>query len=146
MTDAQFVNAKGEKVEFSGDDPAPLDDTKDELWPNMSVANIARIGWAAHREWERIIGEQPKPEWDDLPQERRNELHDSVVWILNHSASSIAQQHNAWRAVRATGGWTDGERDMVQKTLPNMVPFDELPWSQQRKAWLWRHIVHAMVG
>ena len=119
-----FVNDKDEQLGFAGG--------------FMSVDNIARIGWATHREWEKIIGEQPKPEWNDLPQERRNELHDSVAWILNHSAASIAQQHDAWRAVRTTKPSSDEHQ--------NMVPFDELPWSQQRKAWLWRHIVHAIVG
>ena len=108
---------------------------------------IAELGWEAHRAWEKIIGEPPSLTWDQLSPDRKRDLLDSVRYLIDHPITSVSTQHDHWRATRASQGWQAGEdRDVAQKLHPNMVSFDELPFSQQMKARLWRHIVFAVIG
>jgi hypothetical protein len=109
----------------------------DVLPDYRSLDVIAELGWQAHIAWERIIGEQPKPDYNNLSNEHKDAVCRGVQWIVEHPTSSIATQHDAWRSRMASGGIDDH---------PNMVPFDELPFSQQMKARLWRHVVFAVLG
>jgi hypothetical protein len=110
-----------------------------ETEPNFkSVDIIAELGWQSHIAWERIIGEQPKPDWSALSPGQKVAVFDSVRWLVEHPTSSVAAQHDAWRSRRAGDFITDDHH--------NMVPFDELPFSQQMKARLWRHIIFAVLG
>lgn len=97
---------------------------------------IAELGWQSHIAWERIIGEQPKPDWSAISPGQKVAIVDSVRWLIEHPTSSIAAQHDAWRARMAADG----------RDHDNMIPFDELPFSQQMKARLWRHIIFAVLG
>ena len=93
-------------------------------------------GGEAHRAWEKILGEQPTLSWDQLPAKTQQELSDSVQYVIDNPAAPVHGQHNHWRALMVSAGITSA----------NMVEFDKLPWSQQRKAILWRNIIHAIVG
>jgi hypothetical protein len=108
-----------------------------ETEPNFkSLDVIAELGWQSHIAWERIIGEQPKPDWSALSPGQKVAIVDSVRWLVDHPTSTMAAQHDAWRARMAADGL---DHD-------NMIPFDELPFSQQMKARLWRHIIFAVLG
>jgi len=111
-----------------------------ETEPNLkSVEVIAELGWQTHIAWEDIIREDQKPYWSDLSSDQRAAIVESVRWLIEHPTSSIAAQHDAWRARRMASVIGDDFH-------PNMVPFDELPFSQQMKARLWRHIIFAVLG
>ena len=111
-----------------------------------SLDVIAELGWQSHIAWERIIGEQPKPDWSLLSPGQKVAIVDSVRWIIEHPTSSVAAQHDAWRARMAGDGWQLGDKDNTTKSHPNMVSFDDLLFSQQMKARLWRHIIFAVLG
>ena len=100
---------------------------------------IAELGWQSHIAWERIIGEQPKPDWSALSPGQKVAIIESVSWLIDNPTSTIAAQHDAWRARRMGSAIGDDFH-------PNMVEFDELPFSQQMKARLWRHIIFAVLG
>jgi hypothetical protein len=111
-----------------------------ETEPNFkSVDIIAELGWQSHIAWERIIGEEPKKDWRDLSTDEVMRIEESVRWIIEHPTSSVAAQHDAWRARMASRG-------LIENEHPNMVPFDSLPFSQQMKARLWRNIIFAVLG
>lgn len=113
------------------------DDRQDFCTPEA----IAELGWETHRAWERIIGDPPTLSWEQLSDSRRQEIIDSVKFIVEHPTAPVSAQHDNWRASQsAERRYGDGPDSA------NMVPFDELPWSQQKKAVLWRHIVHAIIG
>ncbi len=143
-----FVNDRGEQVDLVPDAPAhPIDEnnlSRDDL---VTIENIAQLGWQAHREWESIIGEQPKPAWDALTPAQQNDICDGVRYILEHPTVSVRVQHDYWRGRMAMDGWCYGEtKNGAAMQHPNMIEFDALPFAQQMKARLWRHIVHAVVG
>jgi hypothetical protein len=136
----QWINNKGEAIQFGGGEPRP-----DDRQQFQSLDAIAELGWQSHIAWERIIGEQPKPDWSALSPGQKVAIVDSVRWLIEHPTSSVVAQHDAWRARMAGEGWLLGEhKDDVHH--PNMIPFDELPFSQQMKARLWRHIIFAVLG
>ena len=111
-----------------------------ETEPNFkSLDVIAELGWQSHIAWERIIGEQPKPDWSALSPGQKVAIVDSVRWLIEHPTVSVAAQHDAWRARRMGSAIGDDFH-------PNMVEFNDLPFSQQMKARLWRHIIFAVLG
>lgn len=133
-----FVNDLGQPVNLT---PAPADtkyarDAKerDEL---MTAETIAELAYECERRWEKIIGDAPRPDWDELDEARKLQLIAGVVWMLSHSSASLAQQHDHWRAQTGKGD-TSSEG--------NALPYDDIPWAQQIKARLWRHLCHAIVG
>ena len=108
---------------------------------------IAEIGWQTHIAWERIIGEQPKPDWSALSPGQKVAVVDSVRWLIEHPTSSVAAQHDAWRARMAGEGWEVAfTKNSSKKVHPNMEHFDDIPFPQQMKARLWRHIIFAVLG
>jgi hypothetical protein len=119
--------------------PAIIIQPSDDQKQFRQIDVIAEIGWQTHIAWERIIGEQPKPDWSALSPGQKVAIVESVRWLIEHPTSSIAAQHDAWRARMASGG-------LINHEHPNMVQFDELPFSQQMKARLWRHIIFAVLG
>lgn len=130
----QFVNNEGDAVNFTGPD-APPDAANDrDMYRTLDV--ITELGWECHRAWEKIICEGRTKSWDDLDDNVREYLIESVKWLIDHPTASVSAQHDAWRS-RAM---LDGEDH------PNLIPYDELPWSQQMKARLWRHVILAVIG
>jgi len=133
----QWVNDKGDGVQFGGGD-APASDDKDKF---QTLENICEVGWQAHIAWERIIGDDDESdetgrEWSELTDGRRHHIYNMVRWMAEHPTASVAAQHDAWRASIAAN----------EPDHPNLVPFDELPFAQQVKARLWRHIIFAVLG
>lgn len=108
------------------------EETEQEKFVNLE--SIAAVGWEALRAWGAVIGEAPWLTWERLTDDAKRECIDNVSYILDHPHSSISMQHDNWRARQAALG------------RPDVGPFDSLPFSQQVKAKIWRHIVHAIVG
>jgi hypothetical protein len=133
--ESQWTNDKGEGVAFGGGEPR-----EDDRQNFQRLDVIAELGWQAHIAWERIIGEQPKPDWIALSPGQKVAIVDSVRWLIEHPTSSVSAQHDAWRGRK----WLEG--DNAGEHHQNMVPFDDLPFSQQMKARLWRHITFAVLG
>jgi len=127
----KFVNDKDEKA---GPDAPPKAANDRDLYQTLDV--ITELGWETHRAWEKIIGEDDTRSWDELYSDEKEELYSSVKWIIGHPTASVSAQHDAWRANML----------LTKPSHPNLVPYEELPWPQQMKARLWRHIILAIVG
>lgn len=106
-----------------------------ELLQQIDV--IAEIGYEAVRTLEAIAGEQSSLPWCDLSAERLDELESGVRFILKNPAAPLSAQHDWWLA---------RNKGRLSKDDPRLVPFDSLPFGQQLKARLWRHVVHAIIG
>lgn len=107
--------------------------TKDEI---ATLETICAVGDMAVLALEDILGEDQGP-YQSMTPERKVELAAGVQFILDHPAAPLAAQHDAWLA-RNTHRLAPDD--------PRRVPFDQLPFGQQLKARLWRHITHAVVG
>ena len=106
----------------------------------QTIDVVAEMAWETHRSWEKIIGEPEKTPWEFLPPGEKSKVISSVTWLIDHPTSSVAAQHDAWRAQRMGSSIGDDFH-------PNMaLNFDDLPFSQKMKARLWRHILFAVLG
>lgn len=108
---------------------------KDEL---QSIETICEIGDGALQALEMILGARDVPDiYPGCGSERARDLEAGVRFILDNPAATLAAQHEAWK-----------ERNRVRLAPddPRLAPFDQLPFGQQLKARLWRHIVHAIIG
>jgi hypothetical protein len=109
----------------------------EELDELRSLETICAIGDAAIRELEAILGEVEGDPYEHASAEQQSETEAGVQFILDHPASPLSAQHDAWLARNTHRLFADD---------PRRVPFDQLPFGLQLKARLWRHIVHAVVG
>ena len=91
-------------------------------------------------------------EWDELPENLReatrqqaaeifeelraigcrvHEVEDHKVALVSFTDAEIERmaelEHNRWTAERLADGWTLGERDVLKKTSPHLVSWEELP-------------------
>lgn len=135
-----FVNDAGETVILAPGNP-PIDPERAAL---QQVEVIAEIGHAAVMQLEitqlECLGYDPEVEWRtwwDLSDDEQNDRIAGVRFILDNPALPLAAQHEDWIR-RNDARLSSGD--------PRRRPFDELPFGQQLKARLWRHIVHAIVG
>jgi hypothetical protein len=77
----------------------------------------------------------PVPSWE----ERSPAWRESIATVIEkHLASetlpSPEQQHNLWMDEHLKMGWKYGkERDLVNKTHPNLVPYSDLPEHEKQK-------------
>lgn len=113
----------------------------------MSDEMIAKVVHAAMAEYCRGLG-QTFATWDQVSDQARDNALEGVR-AQRHSggdARPVAECHDAWVASLLEQGWTRGSAlDVEAKTHPFLMPFDELPTSERRKAYLWRAVVDACV-
>lgn len=135
MTDPQWINNKGEGVDFEGPQTVDAQADRETL---ITAELMCSMVWDTHRAWEYNIGEGlDEREFGELEESEQDRIASSVRWLIEHPTASISAQHDAWRS-RTKFGDTEGH--------PNAKPFDELPFAQQMKARLWRHVILAMIG
>jgi hypothetical protein len=119
-----------------------LDLTMDE-----QVDRVAQIAHEACRLYCSLItGDKPAPRWFDLVDEDMREgVRKGVRGAL--AGNTPEESHANWMRDRLNAGWRRGPvLDREAKVHPNLVPYDELPETQQRKDALFLGIVLAVLG
>lgn len=111
-----------------------VDEVFDQRIELQSIEVICAIGDAAVLELESWLGEDEPLGYTDW---RKHDLEAGVRFILDNPSATLASQHEAWK---------ERNRARLKPDDPRLVPFDQLPFGQQLKARLWRHIVHAIIG
>lgn len=97
----------------------------------MKAEQIAPVVHEAIRAYQKVLGQKVSPPWDEATWEK-----DSTLEAVNFALAdpTPGQQHNQWMEERLAAGWTWGpEKDNDAKTNPALVPFEELPPSEQAK-------------
>jgi hypothetical protein len=117
-----------------GQETTPEADNDSDMYRTLDV--ISELCWETHQAWERIISEPELSCWEELTDVERARVIDSVKWFIDHPSATLSAEHDAWRA-----------RKILQNPdHTNLVPYDELPFSQQVKLRLWRHTMLAVIG
>lgn len=107
----------------------------------------ARAAHEANRALCSSQGDDSQPPWDDAPQWQKESAMAGVIAIMKDPATTPEGLHEQWVTQKATDGWMHGElKDAEKKTHPCMVPYDELPESQQLKDRLFGSVVRAVLG
>ncbi len=108
----------------------------------MSPTVIAELTHESNRVYQKSIGQEVDPHWDELPDGKKAAKVLGVGYILGHPNCSPSDLHQAWCDHYLGQGWSVGvTRDVEKKQHPNMVPFGSLPLHQRIKDHLFLNIV-----
>lgn len=107
------------------------------------VLGLARVCHEANRGFCESLGDRSQPTWDSAPDWQKESAVMGVKFHLtgDHLPS---ESHESWMKQKAADGWVWGAtKDPVAKTHPCMVPYEQLPYEQRFKDYLFRGIVHS---
>jgi hypothetical protein len=97
----------------------------------LKAEQIAPVVHEAIRAYQKVLGQKASPPWEEATWEKESTL-EAVKFAL--ADPTPGQQHNQWMQERLAAGWTWGpQKDNDAKTNPALVPFEELPESEQAK-------------
>lgn len=83
------------------------------------------------RAYQKVLGQKVSPPWEEATWEKDSTLQ-AVKFAL--ADPTPGQQHKQWMEERLAAGWTWGpHKDNDKKTNPALVPFEQLPPSEQAK-------------
>lgn len=110
------------------------------------VAIAARAAHEANRAYCESIGDHSQVPWDDAPDWQKESAMAGADGVLTRRICAPMDSHQSWLDHKSSDGWVYGEtKDPDKKTHPCMVPFHELPESQQQKDSLFFEVVYAVV-
>lgn len=93
------------------------------------------------------IGDNSQPEWDDAPEWARDSAINGVIFHVCNPEAGASASHESWMAQKLEEGWKYGPvKNPEKKEHPCIVPFTDLPVEQQAKDYIFRAIVHTMLG
>lgn len=118
------------------------------IWPMSPHAeSIARVCHEANRALCQAFGDDSQPAWEDAPDWQRDSAIKGVAAIRAGLVTRPQDSHESWMAEKVAAGWTYGrKKDPEAKTHPCMVPFEDLPPSQQMKDYVFLAIAKALLG
>ncbi len=97
----------------------------------MNAEQIAPVVHEAVRAYQKVLGQPVSPAWDEATWEKQ-----STIEAVNYALAdpTPGQQHQKWMDERLAAGWKHGPvKDNAAKTNPALVPFEQLPISEQAK-------------
>jgi len=108
--------------------------------------DIASVVHDANRRWQIVTGDPwPSPLWEDAPDRQADGVISTVRAALADLEMTARQAHERWLAAMTADGWQLGRvKDEDAKTHPDLVGWDELPDSEQRKSMLLVAITRAL--
>lgn len=113
----------------------------------MTNQEIARVCHEANRAYCQTQGDYTQVNWQDAPQWQRDSADLGVQHIRQHPDAPASSSHQSWLEQKLRDGWKYGPQKVPSlKEHPCMVPFDQLPESQQRKDRIFGAIVRACLG
>ena len=113
------------------------------MWIREACAEAAHN---ANRQYARSLGDESHLEWSHAPGWQRHSVLLGVDGVVLNGNGPRAS-HAAWMKVKLAEGWVCGPvKDATLKTHPCLVPYDDLPQSQQFKDLLFVRIVNTVAG
>lgn len=109
------------------------------------MTQIEQIAKAAHemnRRYCQLIGDGSQKPWEESPEWQRGSAIAGVKAVLSGGIKTLKEQHDAWSQRKLNEGWTRGDvKDAKAKTHPCLVPYNDLPVSEQQKDAIFRATV-----
>lgn len=109
----------------------------------------ARICHEANRAYCAGIGDNSQPTWSDAPQWQRDlaikGVHFHWEALENGLQVSPSVSHDSWLEEKRRDGWKYGPvKDAEKKEHPCFVPYEQLPYEQMVKDYIFAAIVHSI--
>ena len=114
----------------------------------LEIAEIAHVCHEANRSYCEALGDKSQPTWEGAPLWQRQSAIQGVANVLKMMSRGVSpermpeESHHNWVQHKRDAGWRYGEeKDPEAKRHPCLVPFHELPLSQQIKDTLFVNVV-----
>jgi hypothetical protein len=115
--------------------------------PHLDVAQIAKVCHEANRAYCQTNGDLTHGSWEEISQERRDGMIKGVIYRLNNPGASQEATHVAWCESKKAEGWKFGaKKNEEEKIHPCLVPYEQLPITQQLKDTLFGMIVNSFLA
>lgn len=109
----------------------------------MTKNDIARIAHEVNRAYCEALGDMSQPTWENTPDWQKLSALSGVEFHLSGDYSPEASHEN-WMRQKLANGWIYGPTKFPElREHPCLVPFNDLPLSQQVKDFLFRGVVVA---
>jgi len=84
--------------------------------------------------------------WDLAPNWQKKSAIEGVKYHINNLNATPEDSHKSWMEHKIKEGWIYGPiKDVNKKTHPCMIPYQDLPKSQQIKDYLYSAIVKTLI-
>jgi hypothetical protein len=118
---------------------------------HFTIEQIARVCHEANRALCAAVGDMSQKTWEEAPDWQKESALAGVKFHLDAAASGIipaaSMSHDAWLADKIKDGWKFGPvKDADKKEHPCIVPYDELPFEQKMKDYLFSDIVDSFLN
>lgn len=111
-----------------------------------AILAIAAAAHAANKAYCESLGDRSQPTWLQAPDNIKASAVQGVEFVLENPDVTPAESHANWLEFKKADGWVYGEvKNAERKVHPCMVPFEELPKSQQIKDTLFKAVVKALI-
>lgn len=111
----------------------------------MNLATIACVCHEANKAYCDSIGDASQPHWGESPVWQSESAIRGVEFCLANPDAPPSANHESWLSTKEKDGWVYGKsKDSEKKTHPCMVPYEQLPKSQQAKDALFKAIVASL--
>jgi len=114
----------------------------------LNEVQIASICHEANRAYCLSIGDESQPEWATAPDWQRVSAINGVRFHLTElragRPASPSASHESWLEEKRRDGWIYGPvKDPEKKQHPCFVPYEQLPFNQRLKDYIFSAIVQA---
>ena len=110
------------------------------------AVRVARTCHEVNRAYCEGHGDFTQVPWDEAPRWVHESAMQGVKYFVENPGSDGSQMHENWAEQKRNDGWVYGpEKDPLKKTHPCLVPYEELPFQQKVKDYLFLSVVQSFV-
>ena len=110
------------------------------------IERIAKTCHEVNRLYCLSLGDNSQPTWDMAPDWQRSSARSGVIFHMTNRDAGPAASHESWLEQKRKEGWSYGPvKDVVAKTHPCFLPYDELPIEQRLKDSLFIAVVKGFI-
>ena len=118
------------------------------LTNTIFVEQVARVAHEANRAYCESIGDNSQPKWEEAPDWQKRSATNGVLFHLKNlsmgSEPAPSASHDSWLKEKTEDGWKFGPvKNPETKDHPCFVPYEDLPFEQRMKDYLFSAIVSA---
>lgn len=112
-----------------------------------TVKDIARVCHQVNKAVCEAQGDTSQTNWETAPDWQKNSAVDGVKFHLANPDASPSSSHENWLKDKEKDGWKYGPiKNVEKKEHPCYVPYDDLPFEQKVKDYVFKAIVASLNG
>lgn len=113
----------------------------------MTIQSLARAAHQINKAYCESIGDHSQVDWEQAPEWQKESAIVGVQFHINNPNATPEDSHKEWFALKESQGWKYGPvKDPEKKEHPCMVSYEQLDQSQRSKDYLFRAVVHNLLG